>query len=428
MNTSSPATGTEFPVMGNVSVAQGSFRQKIIVGNGQPFDDDQLNLFQSLYAGYTVHFAVTDADIGNGEITTSCTVNQMEEIVNTTSITNATLEENGVRKLRSSFQSVQRHVREEDFLPIEGLFIDYTMSFESQYDDVSHYDLLFQNWINNNLNFVAEGLLTLNFNVTAVETASKLLESSPTAAPTVSTTETALLTNEPSESPSSSPPSPNTKNSNGIAIILSSLFLGICIVVAGLLVYWKKHRSVGSQKKDKERQSTKEMNSDDIEKAATDHDKKVRILEPTPSSSSSSSVKDGDHNNSVGKVGMKVETPTSGEHYDDWVHHYYKKKNENKDRKKKESSSKSRSSTKPSRHSESSPSGTVGKRDESIDRHNRSARESAKPPVDLYRSSGARSSNSSMEASLQKLEEQRPFLSEEEYEDLRREILLAALQ
>lgn len=413
----------------NVTLAQGTFRQKLIIGNGLIFDDSEVDLFQTLYAGYTVHYSVSDADVSAGDIITTCTVLNMELIANTTSVTNATLLEEselGNRKLLlrgSSASTGKRDLQDEEELPIEGMFIDYTVSYESSYYDVTHYEVLFQNWINVNLDFVVEGLQTLNFNVSQVETVSKLLDTAPTAAPSESLTEVDK-SSPPTLSPSPTVSPPSKRSDNGLAVILSSFFIGVCIIIAGLLVYWKK-RGFGHNNKNKPRRGTEGSHEEDVEKeGGMDSDKKVRIQEPTPSSSSASS-KDG---NDVKTGHENGETPTSGKHYDDWVHHYYKKKNEKKEQKKKRSSPKSRSKSSTSRPSDS-------KRDPSSERHRsrstsrepESSSAPAAPPTEFRRSSGSRGSTSSMKTSLQRLEDQRPFLSEEQYEDRRRDILLAAL-
>jgi hypothetical protein len=419
VDTSSTTTGSGLPLLDEVSSAQGSFRQMVVVGNSRTFDEAEVLLFQSLYSSFTVSYALTEADVENGEITTECIVTYMELVANITSISNATASED--------LDPAARHMQEEDEeLPIEGFFIDYTMNFESQYDDVSHYDILFQNWINVNLELVVERLQTLNFNVTEIQTASRLIKTEPTEAPSSSGTGTLFAENG-TNTPTVSPTNPPTqrRNTNGTAIILSSLFLGICIVVAGLLIYWRKHRSVGSQKNDHGRRATSEIRNDDVEKAmdtADGNDKHVRIQEPTPSSSSTSS-KDDDHKEHSGHHKEKHDggnTPTSGEHYDDWVHHYYKKKNEKKEKKKRRSSSKTHSLD----------AGTAKTTKTSSRPHSSSRRESRDPTTtraSSHHRNNSHVSTSSMKTSLQKLEDQRALMSEEEFEERRRQILLAAL-
>jgi hypothetical protein len=441
VNTSSTDTsGNVLPPMESVSLAQGSFVQRLMVGDGKTFDEVQINLFQSYYTTLTVNYAPTDVDVSNGEIVTTCIINNLEIVINTTSIVTTTLEETpSTRHLRAAGTTtvehpleLKRQLLDEEDLPVEALDMEFTMSYESQYLDVTNYDSLFQTWINTNLATVVEQLQVLSLNITEVQAASRLVEPDATSTPTILVAQTLSPsgynddTDAPTESPTISLPIP-PKNENGLVIILSSLFVGICIVVAGLLVYWKQHRTIDNNKRHRKRRSTDEISDEDVETAVAANIRATRIQEPTPSSSSTSSKDDSpsgvgdsdkerdDHRNKHGDDDDDDadETPTCGEHYDDWVHHYFKTKNEKKERKKKRRSSLSRDPaaavtttkiiTYPSHLQDS----------EIMDEHVRS---------------GIMPSGSIMNTSLQRLEEQRDVLSEQEYEDRRREILLAALQ
>jgi hypothetical protein len=268
----------------------------------------------------------------------------------------------------------------------------------------------------------------LSLDVTEVLAASRLVQTDSTFTPTefISQTQYPSSDEDTTDAPTMSPTMPLTyppKNENGLAIILSSLFLGICIVVAGLLVYWNSHRTVGNNVRHRKRRSTDEINDDDMETAGAANSNAVRIQEPTPSSSSTSSKDDcgasgggdddkerGHHHNKDDDDGD--DNPTCGEHYDDWVHHYFKTKNEKKERKKKRATS----------SSSADPATGMSKI-----RTSSSYLQDPERRNDHVRSDST-VSVSSMNTSLQKLEEQREVLSEQEYEDRRREILLAALQ
>ncbi|KAL3903044.1 MAG: hypothetical protein SGILL_010597, partial [Bacillariaceae sp.] len=262
-------------------------------------------------------------------------------------------------------------LQDETEEPIEAMDIDFTMSYQSEEINVTYYEVMFQTWLNDNLNQVADDLRLLGLNVTSVEAASRITASSTaqTMPPTLNATATEPpiefisdtsigLDSPPTTAPTSAP---STSNSDGLATILSSMFVGACIVIAGLLVYWRKHR-VGEDKfprasskhsiHNRKKRPTEEMSEDDVEQAkesasvGNDDDKKVRIKEP-PSLRSSSKGSSIDE-----------ESPKKGEHFDDHFHYYFKKKNEKRERREKRKSAKEKNekcnATDPSRRRSSS--------------------------------------------------------------------------
>jgi hypothetical protein len=291
--------------------------------------------------------------------------------------------------------------------------IDYTMSFQSQHLNITHYEVMFQTWINLNLGKVAEGLRLLEFNVTSVEAASRLTRHQ-TEAPTIESTSTSPPTEQVNDTNRTAPPSTlaptNSQPQNGLAIILSSLFIGACIIIAGLLVYWRKHR-VGESKEFPRRSKkessgkhtkrpTEEMSDEDIEMAQEaaptekDDDRKVRIKEPKPSSYKSSSKSSS----------SDEENPTRGEHYDDYFHHYYKRKNEKKERREK------RKSMKEKENSSSSNARSTKRTPRDVS-----------PPV-------AGESAEAIKARLKRLDELKDVMRPREYEERRSQILSALIQ
>jgi hypothetical protein len=234
------------------SFQDGRFRQKFLVGNGRVFTDSEILLFQGLYSSYTATFASATA-IANGQIMTTCVVDAQEGLAQ--------------RRLRyrhsdtggrDKWRVIYRNLQSE---PIQAVNVDYTMTYESRYYNVTTYPLLFQNWVNSNLETVTGQMQLLQLNVTEAQTASRIILRTP--APTISIAPSQVPSFHPSESPipSSSPswapsdiptvPTPPTlppstassgSSNNPLVVITVSTLVGFTIVAIGLLIYCRKRR------------------------------------------------------------------------------------------------------------------------------------------------------------------------------------------
>ncbi|KAG7353951.1 RNA recognition motif containing protein [Nitzschia inconspicua] len=231
-------TPTDQPTFDEPIVADARFRQKFLVGNGRIFNENEVTIFETLYQGYTKVFAqIPDAAGAEMKIVTTCNVDNQEA-----------LDERRFLRVghERDFHELEntRNLQES----VEAVNIDYTMTYTSLYFNVSSYPILFQNWINQNLETVTGQMQLLQLNVTEAQTASRLIVRTP--APTISfmpsdvPTGRPTVTPNPSFSPTGTPSqtnsSPSSSNDNAVVVIIVSLIVGISIVGIGLLIYCRK--------------------------------------------------------------------------------------------------------------------------------------------------------------------------------------------
>jgi hypothetical protein len=244
------ASPTVRPTFDDVMVQDARFRQKFIIGNGRVFTEAEILLFQGLYTSYTTNFANPTA-VAEGLILTTCEVDAQEGLVE--------------RRLRYRQQknsrvhdarTVSRVLQSE---PIEALNVDFTMRYESRHFNVTSYPILFQGWVNVNLETVTVQMQLLQLNVTDALPASRIIirtpapsistapSDTPSFYPTQSILPSSLPTAGPSISPTAfvpptSPPTVPSSGSNPIVVITVSILVGFAIVAIGLLIYCRKRR------------------------------------------------------------------------------------------------------------------------------------------------------------------------------------------
>lgn len=124
------------------------------------------------------------------------------------------------------------------------------MSYSSIFFNVSTYPILFQNYVNSNLETVATQLQTLGLNVTEAQTASRIIERTPE--PTASPAPSSIPTGAPSSSyspsaaptvaPTATPESRTGMGLNPFVIIFLSLLLAASIVGTGTYFFYCRKR------------------------------------------------------------------------------------------------------------------------------------------------------------------------------------------
>ena len=135
---------------------------------------------------------------------------------------------------------------------VQSIQMDFTMAYESAYHNVSSYPILFQNWINQNLDVVTSQMQLLQLNVTEAQAASRLIVRTPAPsssfAPSEPPTNYPTITRYPSEFPTFAPvdpptfpPSTGTSDNAGVVIGIS-LLIGCSIIGIGLFIYFRKRR------------------------------------------------------------------------------------------------------------------------------------------------------------------------------------------
>jgi hypothetical protein len=230
---------TDQPTFKEPILADARFRQKFLVGNGRIFNEDEISIFETLYQSYTKNF-VQVPDTTELKIVTTCVVDNQEA-----------LDER--RFLRLNIMDDCKGSKDNRKLQelVEAINMDYTMTYKSSYINVTSFPILFQNYINQNLETVTNQMQLLQLNVSEAQTASRLIvrTHSPTISwmpsdnPTGMPTTTPYPSHMPSSSPTNMPTFPQAKGSrNGVVIITVSMLIGISIVVIGLLIYCRKRR------------------------------------------------------------------------------------------------------------------------------------------------------------------------------------------
>lgn len=233
------------------------FRQIFSVENGRIFTDPEIVLFQGLYRSYTVNFA--PRDVVEERVDTACEV-LFQEV----------LERRLANERRMGLGSRVRRMQTNT-----SVQVDYTMSYESVYTNVTAFPLLFQSYVNTNLEQVSQQMRLLGLNVSEVSIASRVVTrpdptGQPTSTPTPTTLQPSISTFPsiiPSAIPSSSPtssslppstqpsleptsaPSPHPMNPSGASngsetVIVVSVVVAVSILLIGLLVYYRKRKLV----------------------------------------------------------------------------------------------------------------------------------------------------------------------------------------
>jgi hypothetical protein len=220
------------------------FRQEFFVENGREFNEDELQLFRTLYQRYTVNFSPLPLSEVESKITTICIVDKQTFLF-----------EAGERNLQyvtNSSATPQVRGLEDG---TSKLNVDYTMKYESRYYNVTEYPKLFQNWTTNNLDVVLNEMQFLRMNVTKVNIPKRIVVSTP--APSMSSAPSMTPTFHPTSSPgpsviSTENPSNNRGNifpsneskgagsSSNIIIIAVSVIIAFSIILIGLFLYCRK--------------------------------------------------------------------------------------------------------------------------------------------------------------------------------------------
>lgn len=224
-------------------IATAKFRQKFTVGDGRDFTLAEILLFEGLYRSYTKFFS-----LGEDRIETVCNFLSQELL-------------EGRRLVLRRPASTSRKLQSLVFVEV-----DYTMSYQSIYSNVTSYPLEFQTYVNQNKETIASQMRLLGLNVTEASVASRIIvRPDPTPAPTVTRTPTNLPTMEPSTSekpsvmPSLTPTkTPTTSPSNmpsylpsqnpsprGV-FVFSMVTIGVFVVAGSIfligLFYYRKRR------------------------------------------------------------------------------------------------------------------------------------------------------------------------------------------
>lgn len=128
------------------------------------------------------------------------------------------------------------------------------MSYSSAYFNVSSYPILFQNYVNSNLENVANQLRTLGLNVTVAQTASRIIERTPapsvspapSIAPTGNPTSTYFPSEVPTIAPSAVPTVPESPAGGGrlspAVFILLSILIAAVIIGTGAFFICRERR------------------------------------------------------------------------------------------------------------------------------------------------------------------------------------------
>lgn len=183
-STTPTSNPTVEPSLDNPSLASAKFRQMFTVGNGRLFTPLEIGLFEVLFPTYTSNFAPVE-DVSSGRIESICEVTS---------------------QVGKQITGAKRFLRKEDSIgrmlqTFQAIEVDYIMSYNSLYTNVTTFPLDFQLYVNQNLVTVAQQLQLLGLNVTEAGQASRIIvQPIPTLAPTRSATPTTAPTMEPSVS------------------------------------------------------------------------------------------------------------------------------------------------------------------------------------------------------------------------------------
>jgi hypothetical protein len=176
-------------------VATAKFRQQFTIGNGRIFTTEETTLLQDLYQNYTDIFGPRMA--ADGRINSTCLVDFQV----------------GLNRRRLGGGANQEGRQLQAFLLNA---VDYTMTYTSKHSDVAEYPLLFQNYVNDNLDIVTLDIQNLGLNVTdagsvlnivvpPVVSPAPSMTPKPSAVPSLRPTASKLPSPLPSELPSLTP-------------------------------------------------------------------------------------------------------------------------------------------------------------------------------------------------------------------------------
>mmetsp|Transcript_24680 Transcript_24680/g.68138 ORF Transcript_24680/g.68138 Transcript_24680/m.68138 type:complete len:795 (+) Transcript_24680:323-2707(+) len=267
------------------SFKENKFRQEITVGNGRELEGHEIVVFQLIYQLQTTEFAQDYdgllADEAFNKIDTVCKVDKqlIEKPVLETEVGERRIfgyfddfygndpiwleDEFGnitsgldhppefLRRRRRRRRRRLRRRAQEGSESVK-LLVDFTMTYESSYFNVTQYPRHFQTWTNSNLENVKNQMQTLSLNVTGVERIQRIVVNTP--APTVSIsfeptdapTENPTITPEPSERPS-----PSTSlalerkgvETNSVIAISISILVAFAILITGVFFWYRKRRT-----------------------------------------------------------------------------------------------------------------------------------------------------------------------------------------
>mmetsp|Transcript_56696 Transcript_56696/g.137871 ORF Transcript_56696/g.137871 Transcript_56696/m.137871 type:complete len:934 (-) Transcript_56696:228-3029(-) len=138
--------------------------------------------------------------------------------------------------------SIQVQAKRRRLQNVEVIQLDYTMTYESKAINVTVYPVLFQNWVNTNLDTVTVQMQTLGLNVTQAQIANRVIPR--TEAPTVSMFPSMAPSELPSMSPAptiapslaTEPPIPDSGSGNdaiiiGVSVAVALLLIGIAVMI-----------------------------------------------------------------------------------------------------------------------------------------------------------------------------------------------------
>lgn len=262
------------PTFGMTIVATAKFRQQFTIGNGRIFTMEETALLQDLYQSYTNIFGPHMTD--GSRIDSSCQVDIQV----------------GLNRRRLGGRANQEGRQLQTF---EFNAVDYTMTYTSKHSNVSTYPLLFQNYVNSNLDKVTLDIQTLGLNVTEAASANRIFvipdptpaptstpqpTPAPSLRPTASTFPSLLPSYSPSltpseksempsassplptiyidgtpqttESPSDPPTPPPTEDQNDTGVtdntvIVVSIVVAGSVVLMGLFFYYRRRKFLQEQ-------------------------------------------------------------------------------------------------------------------------------------------------------------------------------------
>lgn len=246
MPTGAPSTNPtpeptfEFPIF-----SKALFTQRFIVGNGREFLPHELGFIMNLYISFTSQFA-TDKN-AESKVTTNCNITK----------------QNGGPKERKRRQLVNKEMKflRRSLQSFEFVDVDYEMTYESQYINVTEYPKSFQQYVNSNNDKILDFFGGLGANVTQILPAVKLVFQKTDApsfgpSPYISHMPSFMPSGSPSILPSLTPsarpslkPTVTTELTEGTegsgpttetTVIVVSVVVAISIVIIGLLIFHRK--------------------------------------------------------------------------------------------------------------------------------------------------------------------------------------------
>ena len=168
--------------------------------------------------------------------------------------------------------SMQVQAKQRRLQNVEVIQLDFTMTYESRAVNVTVYPVLFQNYINTNLDTVTVQMQTLGLNVTQAQIANRVIPR--TEAPTVSLAPSVAPSDFPSISPAptvapsiaTDPPAPSRGGTDAIVIGIS-VAVALLLVGIGVMIWCRsrkqrrqmKYQSSSSMKQNAQQASGREQ-------------------------------------------------------------------------------------------------------------------------------------------------------------------------